>query len=162
MTDTSETASTLKVVASFMVAMILRIIPLPKDLALLNPDWVAIVLLYWILAIPERCGVLRAWVIGLIVDALTGRLLGQHALAYGLMAYLGLQGKASLAVLRRPAQALWILVILLIGQLIILWTSQQQLPEGMAATYWSSSLIGALMWPAMSFILSTRDARGLH
>ena len=87
MTDTSESASTLKVVSSFMVAMILRIIPLPKDLALLNPDWVAIVLLYWILAVPERCGVLRAWTIGLVVDALTGRLLGQHALAYGVMVY---------------------------------------------------------------------------
>lgn len=162
MTDTSETASNLKVVASFMVAMILRIVPLPKDLALLNPDWVAIVLLYWILSVPERCGVIRAWTIGLVVDALTGRLLGQHALAYGVMAYIGLQGKASLGVLRRPAQALWILVILLVGQLVILWTTPQQLPEGMAAAYWSSSLIGALMWPAVSFILSRSTGRGLH
>ena len=160
MTHDTDTASTLKVVSSFMLAMILRILPLPSDIALLNPDWVALILLFWILQVPERCGVLRAWAIGLIVDALTGRLLGQHALAYGVMAYLGLQGKASLTVLRHPAQALWILILLLIGQLLVLWTTQQQMPDALGVAYWYPSMTGAILWPAVSFILSRRHAGG--
>jgi rod shape-determining protein MreD len=160
-TDTHADPGPLKVILSLMLAMILRIIPLKPDWAFFNPDWVALVLLVWILSIPERVGVLRAWGIGLIVDALTGRLLGQHALAYGVMAYLGLQGKASLTVLRKPVQALWILGLLLLGQLLILWTEQQEIPPAMALRYWLPSFTGALLWPLIRFVLTPKDPRAL-
>ena len=56
------------------LAMIIRILPLGEGFAPFNPDWVALVLLYWILPVPERIGILWAWGVGLMVDALTGRL----------------------------------------------------------------------------------------
>lgn len=150
MTESSLHQSPLKVILSLMLAMILRILPITSDWAFFNPDWVALVILVWILSIPERLGVLRAWGIGLIVDALTGRLLGQHALAYGVMTYLALQGKASLTVLPKPVQSFWILILLLTGQLLIRWTEQQVIPESMSYSYWYPSLTGALLWPLVN------------
>lgn len=161
MTDNSETPGTLWVLMTFAVALVLRIVPLKPTWALLNPDWVALTLIFWTVANPQRVGVLRAWLIGLIADALTGRLLGQHALAYALMVYLSTQGKASLSVIRRPVQALWILAILLMGQLIILWTEQKALPAGMEWAYWYPSLTGALVWPLLVWLLARDDARSL-
>ena len=161
MTDNSETPGTLWVLLTFAVALVLRIVPLKPTWALLNPDWVALTLIFWTLANPQRVGVLRAWLFGLIADALTGRLLGQHALAYALMVYLSTQGKASLSVIRRPVQALWILGILLMGQLIILWTEQQPLPAGMEWAYWYPTLTGALVWPILIWGVDHQDARSL-
>ena len=104
---------------------------------------------------------LRAWLLGLIADALTGRLLGQHALAYAVMVYLCTRGKASLSVLRKPVQAVWILGLLMIGQLVIRWTEQQELPFGMELAYWYPSLTGALIWPLLVWILGRNDPRSL-
>lgn len=161
MTDHSETPGSLRVFLSFAIALILRIVPLKPAWALLNPDWVALILIFWTLAMPQRVGVLRAWLLGLIADALTGRLLGQHALAYAVMVYLCIRGKASLSVLRKPVQGLWILGLLMIGQLVIRWTEQQELPSGMELAYWYPSLTGALVWPLLVWILGRNDVRSL-
>lgn len=161
MTDRSEALGSFWVILSFAVAMILRIVPLKPGWAIFNPDWVALMLLFWTLSLPPRVGVLRSWLIGLIADALTGRLLGQHALAYGVLVYLSLRGKASLTVLRKPVQALWILGLLMIGQLIILWTEQKQLPEGMALAYWYPSFSSALLWPGLAWLMDRQDHRGI-
>lgn len=161
MVDKGPVPGNLRVILSFAVAMILRIIPLRGDWVSFNPDWVGLVLLFWVLAVPPRVGVLRAWGIGLIVDALTGCLLGQHALAYGVMAYLGFRVKASLTVLRKPIQAGWILGLLLVGQLLILWTQHREIPKGMELAYWYPSLIGGMFWPLLGFILDTKDSRGM-
>ena len=68
MTDNSGTPGTLWVLLTFAVALVLRIVPLKPTWALLNPDWVALTLIFWTLANPQRVGVLRAWLIGLIAD----------------------------------------------------------------------------------------------
>jgi rod shape-determining protein MreD len=39
--------------------MCLRVVPLSEGMALLNPDWVLLVLIYWALNLPERCEDLR-------------------------------------------------------------------------------------------------------
>ena len=161
MTDNSEAPGTLAVFLSFAVAMILRIVPLKPSWSIFNPDWVALMLLFWTLSLPPRVGVLRAWMIGLIADALTGRLMGQHALAYGVMVYLSLRGKASITVLRKPVQALWVLGLLMIGQLIILWTEHQALPAGMELAYWYPSLTGSLIWPLLVWMMDRHDTRSI-
>ena len=132
-----------------ILAMILRILPLPPALLILNPDWVALVLLLSTLSMPERLGIFRAWLIGLCVDTLTARLLGQHALAYSVMAYLSLRGRSSLIVLRKPVQMLWILSLLLLGQALILWSGTSALSPEFEISYWYPSLTGTLIWPLL-------------
>lgn len=161
MTDKTQVPGALKVILSFALAMILRILPLKPALSLFNPDWLALLILFWSLSLPPRIGVLRAWTIGLIADALTGRLMGQHALAYAVMAYLSLRGKASITILRKPVQALWILGLLIIEQLLILWTEHQVLPTDMELAYWYPSLTGALVWPGLTWTVERNNSRSL-
>jgi rod shape-determining protein MreD len=54
-----------RIFVTLIIAMCLRIVPLPESLALLNPDWVLLVLIYWSLAIPERVGISYAWFFGI-------------------------------------------------------------------------------------------------
>ena len=52
---------------------------------------IALVLVYWCLALPERVGVLAGWSIGLVLDVLNGSILGQHAFGLAFVAYVALQ-----------------------------------------------------------------------
>src|SRR5437868_10044890 len=76
------------IVGSFAVALVLNFLPW-KDLRLV-PDFVALVLTFWCVRQPRLVGLGVAWTLGLITDAGNGVLLGQHALAYSLLAFLAI------------------------------------------------------------------------
>lgn len=146
---------------SLVLAMTLRILPLPQPWFTLNPDWIALVLIYWTLAVPDRVGVGTAWLMGLFADVLTGRLLGQHALAYSVIAYLCLRGYRRLRLYPLPQQCLWVLLLLLASQLLVLWTQNTRDIDGLLGAYWLPSFSGALFWPLV-LILLRRLRRAYH
>jgi rod shape-determining protein MreD len=141
------------VTGSLVVAMALRILPLPHEWLILNPDWIALFLIYWLLAIPERVGVGTAWLTGLFTDVLTGRMLGQHAVAYSVIAYLSLRWYRRLRLYTLPQQCLWVLMFLLIGQVLVLWTQHVKDTDTLTWAYWMPPLSGALAWPLVRTIL---------
>ena len=47
-----------------------------------SPDWIQLVLIYWLLAVPSVIGLIGSWVIGIIADVTLGTTLGMHALTY--------------------------------------------------------------------------------
>ena len=87
----NRVGSTAIIALTMAAGMVLAVMPLPgsvpPELGYLRPDWVVMVLIYWIIALPHRVGIVTAWGTGLIVDVLLGSLLGQHALAYIVIAY---------------------------------------------------------------------------
>jgi rod shape-determining protein MreD len=133
--------------------MALRILPLPHDWFVLNPDWIALCLIYWTMALPERVGVGTAWLTGLFADALTGRMLGQHAVAYSVIAYLSLRWYRRLRLYPLPQQSLWVLMFLLISQVLVYWTQNVKNADTLAQAYWLPPLAGALVWPLVRVAL---------
>ena len=77
--------------ASLIFGLILTIVPLPDALDAWRPAWLAMLVLYWTLDQPERFGLLGAWLVGIAMDTLTGTLLGQHALALMVIAFINLK-----------------------------------------------------------------------
>jgi hypothetical protein len=55
----------------------------------LRPQWVAMTLIFWALALPDRVGVFWAFGSGLVLDVATGTLLGHHALGLSVVVYAG-------------------------------------------------------------------------
>ena len=74
------------IIASFALALFLDFLPW-RDLRLV-PDFVALVLTFWCVRQPRLVGLGVGWTLGLLADAGNGVLLGQHALAYSLLAFL--------------------------------------------------------------------------
>ncbi|MDD5033252.1 MAG: rod shape-determining protein MreD [Methylococcaceae bacterium] len=132
-----------------LIAIILRIISLPQEFFLYNPDWVLLFLIYWAMAIPERVGVGYAWCTGLLTDALTGRMLGQHALAYAVVSYLCVRMHQRLRLYPFSQQSFSVLMFLLLSQLLIFWTQSIKAVNAIGLVYWLPSLVGALIWPAV-------------
>lgn len=145
------------ILLTFLLALMLTVIPLPQWAAAFRPEWIAMVLIYWCMALPERVGVGTAWLIGLLLDVLTGALLGQHALALALVAFLTLKLYQRIRVFPLWQQALSILVLVAMQQMVSLWVKGV---IGLAPdnwTYWMPSFTSMLLWPWLFIIL--RDFR---
>lgn len=139
----------LRIIITLTLAMALRILPLPELLKLLNPDWVLLSLIYWSLAVPERVGIFHAWSFGLMTDVLTGRLLGQYALAYSLVIFICLKLHKRLRQYPIIQQALFIFCCLLLSQLLLFFIKNSLHPAQLKATFWLPVFTGTLCWPVV-------------
>lgn len=145
------------ILASFLIALMLDFIPLPADVARVRPQITALVLIYWVMALPRRVGVGFGWMAGLMLDVGRATLLGQHALAFALMAFLTMQTHQRLRVFPLWQQSVSVLVILLVGELLVAWTSGVSgYPRG-DHWYLLSPFTSTLLWPWAFVIL--RDLR---
>ena len=132
---------------TMILAMCLNILPLTHVLKSLNPDWVLLFLIYWTLAMPERVGVFNAWVLGIIVDVLTGRIMGMHGLIYALVNYACLKLHRRLRHYPVAQQALFICICLLVSQTLIYWLENIRGVTGLSWMFWLPVLTGTLFWP---------------
>ena len=73
---------------TFAVALILTVLPLPHWIVFARPEWVFILLLFWLMHAPHKIGPIIAWFLGLYMDLLLGTVLGMHALIYVVFAYI--------------------------------------------------------------------------
>ncbi len=141
------------ILVTFLVALTLLIIPLPDWARYLRPDWVGLVLIYWCMAIPERIGVTTGWITGLFVDILTGTLIGQHALALTIVAWVTLKFHQRIRLFPVLQQAVVIMVLLVLHQLLVLWVSRIIGRPGVPWYYWAPSFTGLMMWPLVLMTL---------
>jgi len=49
------------ILLTFVAAMMLTIVPLPELLRQFRPEWAALVLMYWCMALPHRIGIGIGW-----------------------------------------------------------------------------------------------------
>ncbi|MHB8535784.1 MAG: rod shape-determining protein MreD [Sulfuricaulis sp.] len=145
---------------TFTVAMILTIMPFPRWAEPFRPDWVGLVLIYWCLAAPERVSVGTGWLLGFIQDILYGSLLGSNALAKTLVAFLAVRLHLQLRMFPRWQQAVSVFGLLVADQLLVLWIRGAigQAPD--TFSYWTPSIVGALLWPWLFVILRDLRRRG--
>lgn len=157
MTTTPRRRGTWMIVTSFILAFMLTLVPLPEWARAFRPEWCALVLIYWCMALPHRVGVGTAWLVGLLLDVMTGTLLGQHALGLSVIAYLTLLLHQRIRVFPVRQQALTVLVMLLLYQLLLLWVRGVTGHPPSSWTYWTASLSSTVLWPWVFILL--REAR---
>jgi rod shape-determining protein MreD len=145
------------IVLSFLVALLLDFMPW-KNVALV-PDFVALILTFWCVRQPRLVGLGIGWLLGLVMDTGNGVLLGQHALAYSLLAF------AAISLSRRILWFPWLhqamhVAILLLGakavEVLVRLAAGAQFPGW---TLLVGPLIAALLWPVVSFLLLAPQRR---
>jgi len=147
------------ILISLIIAICLSIISLPDWASWLRPDWVVLVLLYWIITLPGSVSVGVAWILGLFLDVLNGTPLGEHALAFTLVAYIGSKGAQQLAHYPLWQQGVFVLASLLVYHLalyIMQWVMGQVITDW---RYWVSPFIGMLLWPWLFLLLQKYQRR---
>lgn len=137
----------LAILITLCVAMLLMILPMPEWARPFRPQWVTLVLLYWAIALPHRIGVGSGFIVGIVLDVLTGTLLGQHALGLSIVIFIAIQLHQRIRVFPFWQQSLGILILLVIEHLLALWVTGATRGVTPGLAYWAVPLIGALLWP---------------
>ncbi len=138
---------------SFLLSLMLSAMPLPTGLEWGWPEWVPMVLIYWCMALPHRVSLGTAWILGLLVDLLQGSYLGLNALALLLIAWITCLLYRRLRMYRILQQALVVLLLVALNQLISRWG---QVLSGNGASnfmYLLPTLVSALVWPWLFVVL---------
>ena len=149
------------ILLSFIAALALTIAPLPEAIENWRPEWVALTLIYWSMAVPQRIGVGAGWLLGLVLDILRSGLLGQQALALACVAYLTHQFHRRLRIFPLWQKALAVLVLIGLQEVIQAWVNGLAGLDVNAAAYLLPPLASALVWPAV-FVVLRRVRRLQH
>ena len=142
---------------SFLAALVLTVIPLPSWMVAFRPEWLALVMIYWCMALPHRVGILTAFCLGLILDILKGAVMGQHALALVVVAFLTLKVYQQIRIYPMWQQALSIMGLLILYQVLIIWINGIIDVRSSAWNYWLPIFSSSLLWPWIYLLL--RDIR---
>lgn len=141
------------IVITLAAAFVLTLLPLPTVLDMLRPYWVALVLLYWCLESQDRITLGLSFAIGLLLDLLTGSLLGQHALSLVVMIYLATRFRARLRFFPPWQQALSVLALLINDRIILLWIISLRGEPLPSLGFWAPAIVGTAIWPWLFVLL---------
>ena len=75
-------------VLSFLLALLLELLPIEMTGWHWLPNWVGVLVIYWTLHLPRTFGIGLACALGLLTDMASASLFGQHALVFSLLSYL--------------------------------------------------------------------------
>lgn len=131
---------------SLLIAFIGLLLPWSGLALALRPDFVLLVIIFWILRAPDKCNIGTAWFIGLWVDLATGGVFGQHALAYTVTTFMAVIYQRRLVLFSNTQQLVYVLLLLLISQLILLTIKVFAGNAALGPTYFLPSLTGVILW----------------
>ena len=138
---------------TFLLAVLVEMVPLPHGSTRWLPDFISLVLLYWVINQPRRVSVGIAFLMGLLADIATAGMLGQHALAYSVTAYLALSRQRQLIMFNLGQQALSVLALMLCNQSIMVVARMLTGSAFVGWSYFLPPVIGALLWPLLTKLL---------
>jgi rod shape-determining protein MreD len=139
---------------SLLLAYLLAIVPFPDWAMHYRPQWVALVLIYWLMALPYRVGIGAAWLSGAFLDILQGTLLGVNALSFALLAYLTLSLHQRLRLFSALQQSGIVLVLVGLTLMVTNWikVGTDQSSEG-SLLYLLGALSSAFVWPWLFLVM---------
>ena len=145
--------SSLVIGLSCVAALILSVVPMPAPFDAGRPMWLAMVVAYWVMALPHRVGLLTAWVAGLATDVLFGELFGQNALVLVMVAWLVLLLYQRIRRFPLWQQSLVMLPVLGIAQMVSLWLSSLVGNRPPTLLYLLPALVSTVLWPWVFTVL---------
>jgi len=145
------------IVISFLIAAVLMLFPLPDFLIWWRPNWLLMVLIYWIMALPHRIGIIVAWLLGILTDVALGSVLGVHGLSLAVIAYLILMLTKRLRLFPLWKQSAIVGLMVGLDLVLSLWIQNFISTQPRHAMYWLPILSSTFFWPWIFLLL--RDLR---
>jgi rod shape-determining protein MreD len=141
------------VCSSFLLALILSVFPLPYELRWWRPEFVLVVVIYWMLLMPLNISLVLICVLGLFQDLLESVPFGQHSLGLVIVSYVCILSYQRVQNFSVWKQACWVFVLIGIAQLTDNWVQGMagRALSGVAFLY--PAFTSALIWPLCQFWL---------
>jgi rod shape-determining protein MreD len=136
---------------SLLLALLLNFLPTAAWPVV--PDWLALVIVFWSVREPRRVGMGLAFLFGVAMDVADASLLGQHALAYVLVAYCASSLSRRILWFPLGQQALQVFPLLLLIQLVQFSVRTVAGSDFPGFAYFLGPCIATLLWPVLTFVL---------
>lgn len=148
---------------SLVLAFICLLLPWSGLALQLRPDFLLLVIIYWLIRAPNLCNIGTAWFVGLFVDLATGGTFGQYALAYTITAFFAIIYQRRLVLFNGTQQLFYVFLLLITSQVILLILKTFAGAHLLGWAYFLPSVTGILLWRiAVMFGLKTGGrSRGL-
>ncbi len=144
----------LPVIATLLVGLMLTILPLPEGIEQFRPDWLALLVIFWAMQLPRTWSIGTAWIIGIILDVSYGTLLGQHALALCVIAFITVRFHLLMRVFPLSQLSATVFALLALYQFLLFWINGVAGVTAQAMDYWAPVITGTLVWPFLYMFLS--------
>ena len=142
-----------------LLALLVQVIPLPDWLALVRPSFIGLIVIYWSIFAPHAGGIFAPWLAGLALDVFKGDVLGQNALAMALIAYITMSLHQRLRNQTMVQQSLFVFAMLTVAEVVV-WGIQGWTEQSVSSSWrWIQPMVGAMVWPFLSLLLSRSHAR---
>lgn len=142
---------------SILLALLLAVVPLPEVVQPLRPFWLALVMAYWVIELPDSVGLGTVFAIGVVADLVMGGVLGEQALRLTVMAFILQRFRARLRFFPLSQQALALGGLLLNDRIIDLAIHAALGRPLLPWSYWWAPLVGMLLWPPLFLLID-----GMH
>lgn len=144
----------LAIIWSLSAALLMSILPLPDALQAWRPEWVMLVLIFWVMHAPSWVGLWFALVMGLLLDAFLASPLGLHALALVLVIYVTrmTQRWSGVFSVRQTTALVFLLILLERSVTYAVLSVRGEMPTDLS--YFLPAVASALIWPTV--LLSLR------
>lgn len=146
--------SLIPVYVTFLLAFICMLMPLPLWAEWLKPSWVVLVLLYWVLVMPNRVGLGLAWITGLLLDGVMNIPFGVNAFALVVISYFLIRFNANIRTMFFLPKMAMIFLLLFCYQLILIYFVAVK--GSLLFAIWLGflhALVSVLIWPWLAIIL---------
>ncbi len=144
----------LSILGTLIVALMLTMMPLPEAARPFRPDWLALVLVFWVMMLPRGISVGAAWMAGVVLDVAQGTPLGQHALALCVIAAVTARFHLQMRVFPVSQMTAAVLALLSLYQFLLFWINGVAGVTAPAVAYWGPLITGTILWPILSVVLS--------
>jgi rod shape-determining protein MreD len=124
--------------------------------------FVPLVLVYWVMVIPQPTGLFSAWIVGLMLDVLLGSVLGQHALGLTVMVFITLQVRGILTLYPIWQEALALMPIWFVYLFLMFWIDGATSHRADPWLLWTPLLTTGLAWPFVFAALGSLHRRSQH
>ena len=157
MTNTVSSHGMGVIIITIVFAMLLMMLPISDHFRPFRPEFVLMVLIYWVMALPCRVGVGSAWIVGVLMDALMGVTLGISALSYALVIFFTARFYLQLRQYPTWQQALIISMLVLVVHIVAMVMSSQT----RHLYFWLPVLSSMMIWP-INYALLRNIRRYFH
>jgi rod shape-determining protein MreD len=145
--------------ASLLAVLVLTLMPLPESAADFRPYWAALVMIYWNLEAGRLRHLGQAFAGGLVLDVLTGSLLGQHALSLVIISYLVERFRYRIRFFPPWQQAAVVMLLLFNDRIVQLWIIGLVGDRWPNWQWWCAPVLGLLIWPWLFLLLDALRQR---
>lgn len=156
---TSSRESRSLIFLTIVAAVLLSLLPLPEAMLPFKPYWVALVVIYWSLETRGIISLGLAFLIGLVLDVLSGSLMGLHALSLVVMVFLVQRFRSRLRFFPPWQQAFSVLGLLVNDRIVLIWITMLLGEPVPTWKYWLPTLVGMALWPWLFLFLDRVRAR---